>query len=120
MQIIPITYVFHKNSIICHTIEGTKIDAMRTNPSVCFQVDEIDDLRNWRSLLLWGNYQELKGTEAEEALQVYLNQLNPYALGQTSRPVFGLDTEARHANPQIKTVTFSISVLEASGRFEKN
>ena len=32
---------------------------MRANPFVCFEVEDIDDLANWHSVIAWGVFEEL-------------------------------------------------------------
>jgi len=55
MYVVPVTYVFHEGHIYVHSKEGLKIKMMRDNPEVCFQVDKIENMTNWRSVILWGN-----------------------------------------------------------------
>lgn len=39
--------------------EGQKLHMMRANPFVCFEVEDIDDLANWHSVIAWGVFEEL-------------------------------------------------------------
>ena len=50
--IVPINYVYRNNAIYAHSGNGKKIEMMRTNPKVCFQVDEILDTFRWKSASL--------------------------------------------------------------------
>ena len=34
---------------------------MRENPWVCVEVDHMDNLANWRSVIAWGRFEELGG-----------------------------------------------------------
>ena len=38
---------------------GQKIDWMRKNPLVCFEVDEVTDQNSWISVIVFGRYEEL-------------------------------------------------------------
>ena len=58
--VVPINYMLVEGSIYSHSLPGTKIDAMRLNPRVCLQVDEIDDEFHWRSAIVFGNYEEIQ------------------------------------------------------------
>lgn len=72
-EIIPITYYFdpeHK-AILTYSGPGNKIDAMRKNPLVSFQVDEITDLEKWKSVLLFGSFEELEGIDAKYTLHQF-------------------------------------------------
>jgi nitroimidazol reductase NimA-like FMN-containing flavoprotein (pyridoxamine 5'-phosphate oxidase superfamily) len=118
--VIPITYVYDGNSIFVHTREGLKVTMMRENPEVCFEVDRIDNMANWQSVVLLGTYHELKGKEAEGALLTIGNRIHPLTASMTSLPRHSLDRPDEPINPaDIKMVVFRIEVKERSGRFEK-
>lgn len=72
-DILPITYYYDKkkHSIITYSGEGGKIDAMRKNGSVSFQVDEIVSIGKWKSILLYGQYEELSGIDAKHLLHEF-------------------------------------------------
>jgi hypothetical protein len=58
--VVPINYFFEDDSIYSHSLPGLKIDAMRTQPRVCLQVEEIEDNCNWRSVLAYGDFEEIR------------------------------------------------------------
>ena len=62
--IVPINYVYDGVNIYCHSAKGMKIDMMRENPEVCFEVDSIKDITNWQSVILLGKSEEI--TELDE------------------------------------------------------
>ena len=49
----PITYAYHDGAVYGHSTEGQKLHMMRADPYVCFEVEQIDDLANWRSVIAW-------------------------------------------------------------------
>ena len=57
--ITPFFYVYHEGSIYSFTTAGQKIDWMRANPLVCVQADEINTPQQWRSVIVFGRYEEL-------------------------------------------------------------
>jgi nitroimidazol reductase NimA-like FMN-containing flavoprotein (pyridoxamine 5'-phosphate oxidase superfamily) len=57
--VVPVNYVFDGESFLIHSLPGRKIEAMRANPRVCLQVDEIGDQLSWKSVLAYGTYQEI-------------------------------------------------------------
>lgn len=57
--VVPINYVFEDGSIYCHSLPGRKIDAMRTHSRVCLQVDDIESDLVWRSVIAYGNVEEI-------------------------------------------------------------
>jgi len=58
--VVPVNYVFEEMSIYSHSLPGRKIDALRAHPRACFQVDEIRDDFNWRSVIAFGNFEEIR------------------------------------------------------------
>lgn len=57
--VVPVHYYFDGECAYFHSLPGRKIDALRAHPRACLQVDEIDDNIRWRSVLAYGNYEEM-------------------------------------------------------------
>jgi uncharacterized protein len=118
--IVPITYVFDGEAIYGHSAEGLKIRMMRANPNVCFQVDQRENLANWRSVIAWGVYEELHGREAMNALQLLVARLMPLATSETLKLPEGLSlAAAKPLTDAPKTIIYRIRLTERTGRFEK-
>lgn len=69
----PITY-FHdaeEKSILSYSSPGHKIEAMERYGEVAFQVDEIESIQKWRSVLLQGRFEQLKGSTAKKYLHKF-------------------------------------------------
>lgn len=58
--IVPINYLFEDGSIYSHSLPGRKLDALRAHPRACLQVDDIRDDLNWRSVIAYGNFEEVR------------------------------------------------------------
>jgi nitroimidazol reductase NimA-like FMN-containing flavoprotein (pyridoxamine 5'-phosphate oxidase superfamily) len=58
--VVPVYFVANKNYIYGFTTLGQKIEWMRANPLVCLEADEITSPENWRSVIVFGRYQELQ------------------------------------------------------------
>ena len=58
--VVPINYVFEDESIYSHSLPGQKIEALRANPRACLQVDEIENDFSWRSVIAYGNFEEIR------------------------------------------------------------
>lgn len=71
--IVPMTYFYNKenDAIICYSSMGHKIEAMRKNNTVSFEVSEIESVKNWKSVLLQGTYEELTGSSIKHYLHVF-------------------------------------------------
>jgi nitroimidazol reductase NimA-like FMN-containing flavoprotein (pyridoxamine 5'-phosphate oxidase superfamily) len=57
--VIPINYKFENEFIYCHSLPGTKIEGLRQHPRACVQVDEIKSDLYWKSVLVFGHYEEV-------------------------------------------------------------
>jgi nitroimidazol reductase NimA-like FMN-containing flavoprotein (pyridoxamine 5'-phosphate oxidase superfamily) len=66
--VVPITYVYDGAAVYAHSSDGKKLEMMRANPHVCFEVDDVRDLGDWRSVIAWGKFEELHGDDAARAL----------------------------------------------------
>ena len=117
--VVPIAYAYDGNNIYSHAREGTKIDLMRKNPQVCLEVDQIDDLSNWRSVIIWGTFEELQGEEAETAMQWLKNRLYPIKASFYSQALLELTAKERGQTKETKEVLYRIRITQKTGRFEK-
>ncbi|MEW6131210.1 MAG: pyridoxamine 5'-phosphate oxidase family protein [Acidobacteriota bacterium] len=57
--VVPVSYVYHDGDIYVHSTLGKKIQALRQNPQVCLQVQELQNGYTWRSAIAFGRYEEL-------------------------------------------------------------
>ena len=58
--VVPINYVFEDGSIYSHSLPGRKLEVLRAHPRACLQVDEIENDLEWRSVIAYGNFEELR------------------------------------------------------------
>ncbi len=57
--VVPITYAADGNNLYSFSLVGRKVEWMRGKPKVCLQVDAFSDGREWRSVVAYGQYEEL-------------------------------------------------------------
>ena len=58
--VLPLNFAFDGDSYLYFfTTLGQKIDWMRSNPLVCFEIDEVKNHNHWSSVIVFGNYEEL-------------------------------------------------------------
>lgn len=120
IYVVPVTYVFHEGYIYAHSKEGRKVQMMRMNPDVCFQVDAMENMTNWRSVIVWGQYEELKSeTEQQAGLKIMIDRLMPFLTSETVRPHHGLTDVPYPVEKGFKAVVYRIKVTKSSGRFER-
>src|SRR5262245_55355972 len=75
--VVPISYVYDGWYLYGHAVEGQKIRMMRAYPEVCLQVDHIRNLAHWRSVIVWGTFEELHGDAALDVARVLAKRLLP-------------------------------------------
>ena len=60
VYVVPISYVYHDGAVEFHSAPGLKLELLRAHPKgVCFQVDRISDVDDWRSVVGWGQFEEV-------------------------------------------------------------
>ncbi|HUL02151.1 MAG TPA: pyridoxamine 5'-phosphate oxidase family protein [Gemmatimonadales bacterium] len=119
--VVPVTYAYDGHAIYGHSGEGMKVRMMRQNPVVCFEVDHMDDMVNWRSVIVWGRFEELRGTAAAHAMGVLMDRLLPLTPSETAALPHDLQpSEVHRADVAGRpVVVYRIVVEEKTGRFEK-
>ena len=119
IYVVPVTYAFDGQYIYARSNEGRKIEIMRANDQVCFEVEDIDTLAHWRCVILWGTYEELTTTEAQKkGAQVLSDRLQPLITSETARP------HRQTMSPQVvekekKPIIYRIRVDRKTGKYEK-
>jgi nitroimidazol reductase NimA-like FMN-containing flavoprotein (pyridoxamine 5'-phosphate oxidase superfamily) len=84
--VVPMHYAYDGQDLYFITTEGTKTEFIAANSEVCFQVEEITDSFNWRSVMVMGKAQRLtRPDEMEFAMQLVTerNQTLTPALNKT-------------------------------------
>lgn len=116
--VVPISYAYDGKCVYGHTYEGLKINMMRQNPHVCFEVDNTENMANWQSVIAWGTFKELKGVKGRNAgLRKLIDRTLPIISSETvkltSQWPFPPDDVSK-----IKGIVFKIYLNEKSGRYE--
>jgi len=120
IYIVPVSYAYHDNCIYAHSKDGMKIQMMRKNPGVCFEVDAMWNMANWQSVIAWGSFEELKDEASrKEGMNILMNRLKPLMTSETAQPSHGLSESHKHDTAGFHAVVFRIKLNEKTGRFEK-
>jgi nitroimidazol reductase NimA-like FMN-containing flavoprotein (pyridoxamine 5'-phosphate oxidase superfamily) len=107
--VVPVNYYFDGENIYIHTLPGKKLDALRANPRVCLQVDDIKDPYNWRSVIAYGTFEEISNEETQENVLTELYSRLPHMTPVESRLVKGSKG----------TVVFRVKVEDVTGMAEE-
>lgn len=104
--VVPISYAYDGAYVYGYTAPGRKLETMRQQPQVCFEVDEITHDSCWHTVVAEGEFEELDEGLARDHAIVQLTKsgggLVPRGLGEPN----GM-------------VVFRIRLTERSGRFER-
>ncbi|MCY7420399.1 MAG: pyridoxamine 5'-phosphate oxidase family protein [Chitinophagaceae bacterium] len=116
--IVPVCYAYDGNCIYARSNDGLKIDLMRKNPKVCFEVENIKDLANWKTVILWGDFEEITGAEERKAaLDILLNRHMPIVSGEMARLTPNWPFQPDNLN-EVSGVLYKIKIEKKTGRFE--
>lgn len=120
VYVVPISYHYDGEYVYCHTHEGMKIDIMRRHPVICFEVDRMQNMANWQSVIAHGRFEELTDPGLRsQALQKLHERILPVVSSETTHlspdwPFAPVDLN------KIEGVTFRVRLEEKTGRFERS
>jgi nitroimidazol reductase NimA-like FMN-containing flavoprotein (pyridoxamine 5'-phosphate oxidase superfamily) len=98
--LVPLAYGYDGEAVYAHSGPGRKLDLMRSEPRVTFEVDEAEASDRWRSVIAEGTFEEITDQrQRDAALEVIY--------GVNGVPDLGS-----------QTVVFRIRLTSRSGRFE--
>lgn len=118
--IVPISYAYDGENIYACTQEGMKIDIMRENPQVCFEVENMSNMANWKSAICWGEFEELTHqADRQDALEKLQDRILPSIPSATTKlsPDWPFRTDD---TVNIKGLVFRIRLTKKTGRFESD
>jgi nitroimidazol reductase NimA-like FMN-containing flavoprotein (pyridoxamine 5'-phosphate oxidase superfamily) len=120
VYVVPVNYIYDGRSVIAHSVEGLKIRMMRNNPSVCFEVDEVQNNKTWKSVIAQGTYREIQSErERYEAMKLFVDRMLKLKVSTTAHPP-ELEPERLHGtHASVKPVIYRIILSEKTGRYEK-
>ena len=85
---------------------------MRADPGVCIEVEHVDDLSNWRSVIAWGTFEECHHDDWAAGMALLVERIMPLL---TLPPH---QSPPDPAGPHRGTV-YRIRLETKTGRFEK-
>jgi nitroimidazol reductase NimA-like FMN-containing flavoprotein (pyridoxamine 5'-phosphate oxidase superfamily) len=119
--IVPVNYVYDGKQVIGHSTMGKKMEIMRKNPRVCFQVDDIKTIFNWQSVIAWGRFEEITDiTEKEQAMMAITHRLMPFAEKPAHHPSHGLAEKEEDIGTKLDLILYKIVLVNKTGRFERS
>ncbi|MBS1946557.1 MAG: pyridoxamine 5'-phosphate oxidase family protein [Bacteroidetes bacterium] len=120
IYVVPLSYAYDGEYIYCHTQEGMKTRMMRENPGVCFEIDSLESGPTWKSVILWGRFEEVTGKkERSNALKILLHRVYPFIISKKMQLGRDWPFEPEDLN-DIEGVVFRVNIEEMTGRYEVN
>ncbi len=121
LYIVPINYVYKGAHIYGHSALGKKIEMMRKNPNVCFEVDIIESIFNWQSVIAWGRFEEITEEEEEEqVMQHIIHRIMPLSQNPLDHPSHGITENEEDVGSKVELVVYKIAITKRTGRFERS
>lgn len=123
IYIVPVSYAYNDKSIIAHSAEGLKIKMMRQNPNVCFEVDKIVDMANWKSVIGIGRFEEIHDAkEKYYAMKFLVGRLMHTRMSETVNlpRIITEDVEEVPVVNIVRPVVYRIRFEFMTGRFERS
>lgn len=75
--VVPMHYYLKDSEIYIFTTEGMKTKYMDVNPAVCLQIEEVDDLLHWRSVVVTGRAERLTVKQNIDQAMQFIKAENP-------------------------------------------
>ncbi|HEY8281956.1 MAG TPA: hypothetical protein VIG28_05700, partial [Leifsonia sp.] len=111
---------------------GMKVQALRSHPGVCFEVDDVASPDQWRSVIAWGAFEQLIGSDARAGVEILLDRFRPLTSTPGSAPHPGAEigmmrtldiprlpgTRSALGQASGASVVFRLVLEETSGRRE--
>jgi len=75
--VVPMHYYFDEPDIYIFTTVGMKTQYMDANSEVCLQVEEVNDLKHWRSVTVMGKAEHMTDQQDIDRVMQLVKQQNP-------------------------------------------
>ena len=111
--VVPILFSFDRDRgcVYGFSTIGQKVVWMRDNPLVCLEVDDIEDKNHWRTVVIFGRYEEIQESpeesEARQRAESLFQRRQEWWLPAAAK----VGSHQRHA-----VVVFRIHIDRISGR----
>ncbi len=118
--VVPINYVYDNGYIFCLTHEGMKLKIMRENPKICFETDVQEGLSTWKSVIAWGEFEELVSEEERvKGLRILLGHEFPFINSKALKTELGAQYPFVPDDlSNIRGIVFRIRLEEKTGMFD--
>jgi len=117
--IVPLNYVYKNGVIYAHSGLGKKIDMMRKNPEVCFEVEDVESIFQWRCVITWGTFEEISDEdEKQQVRQLLTHRFMPLVSQPQHHASHGIAADEVDIDTRVEPIVYKITVKKVTGRFE--
>ncbi len=74
-HVVPTAYAYKDGALYSFSHEGLKLRMMRANPRVCVEIDAIQHLGAWTSVICQGTFEELEADEKRLGSEIAMKRL---------------------------------------------
>ncbi len=120
--VVPVTYFFDKESkcILGYSGDGHKIKAMRKNTAVSLAIEEVESITKWRSVLVQGKFEEIKGGDAKYNLHKFVEGVKNIISERGKKRPSSLKEFTSKINFEIISVVYRIRIEEILGKIRED
>lgn len=112
IYVVPVSYAYDGTHLYGHGMDGAKLRAMRSHPEVCVEVEHVDDMSNWRSVIAWGTFEECHGADRDAGMALLVARIMPLLRFPPHQP------PPDPSGPKQGTV-YRIKLSHKTGRYEE-
>jgi len=127
--VVPVSYAYYDGAIYGHSAPGRKARALRSHPEVCFEVEDVESLTEWRSVIAWGTFEQLLGDEAARGMDRLIARFRPMLAPGAGHPggdlgmmrmhgILEKDRAPAEADVPVGAVVFRVTLHTLGGRAE--
>ncbi len=116
--VVPITYFYDhaNNCIISYSAEGYKIRAMRKKRSVSLQVEEIDSIHHWRSVLVHALFEELHQIDAKYELHEFAKGVKSIIERKENYRLSSISEFSSRLHARGIPIVYRLKIVEVTGK----
>lgn len=117
--IVPITYFYYDQKIICYSGDGHKINALRNHNAVAIEVTEIESINNWKSVVAHGAFEEVQGSHAKALLHEFSLGIKDLILKKELLDLNFINEFSAKIESDTIPIVFKINVEEITGKMRR-
>jgi nitroimidazol reductase NimA-like FMN-containing flavoprotein (pyridoxamine 5'-phosphate oxidase superfamily) len=116
--IVPVSYAYDGRYVYVYSKNGMKVDIMRKSPDICFEVECLQDMANWKTVIAWGTFEEIIDiSKRKAALKKLLHRRLPIVSSETTHLSEHWPFEPTDIST-IEGIVFRLDLRDKTGRFE--